>query len=221
MAEENKIFSIPLTQIRTDSTQPRKHLDPQKLSELSQSIKEHGLLQPILVRPNGDGTFEIVHGERRYRAHQKAGLPTIKCIVRELSDSKVADARVVENIEREDLTDLELAREFQKRVEKGETHQQIADSIKKTRAYVTQRLALLKLPEDIQAKLEKGEIGFTEARILASAPKNVGMSHQHGYAVTIEDLEVYKLFHTGQKPELDQLYLAYRKDLAMIRRAKQ
>ena len=221
MREDNKIFSIPLEQITTDSNQPRKHFNPQKLGELAESIKEHGLLQPILVRPNGDDTFEIVHGERRYRAHQKAGLPTIKCIVRELSDSKVVDARLVENIEREDLTDLELAKEFQRRVDQGETHQQIADSIKKTRAYVTQRLALLKLPENVQRKLEKGEIGFTEARILALSGINKNEEPQHGDAVTMEDLEVYKLFHSGQKPELDQLYLAYRKDLATLRRAKQ
>lgn len=221
MREDNKIFSIPLEQIRTDSTQPRKHFDLQKIGELAESIKEHGLLQPILVRPNGNGTFEIVHGERRYRAHQKAGLPTIKCIIRELSDSKVVDVRLVENIEREDLTDLELAKEFQKRVGQGETHQQIADSIKKTRAYVTQRLALLKLPENVQRKLEKGEIGFTEARILALSGINRNEESQHGYAVTIEDLEVWKLFHSEQKPELDQLYLAYRKDLATLRRAKQ
>lgn len=221
MREDNKIFSIPLGQITTDSNQPRKHFNPQKLGELAESIKEHGLLQPILVRPNGDGTFEIVHGERRYRAHEKAGLPTIKCIVRELSDSKVADARLVENIEREDLTDLELAKEFQKRVEKGETHQQIADSIKKTRAYVTQRLALLKLPENVQRKLEKGKIGFTEARMLALSGINKNEESEHGYAVTIEDLEVYKLFHSEQKPKLEQLYLAYRKDLATLRRAKQ
>lgn len=216
-----RIFNIPLEQIAADKNQPRKHFDPQKLGELAESIKEHGLLQPILVRPNGDGTFEIVHGERRYRAHEKAGLPTIKCIVRELSDSKVADARLVENIEREDLTDLELAKEFQKRVDKGETHQQIADSIKKTRAFVTQRLALLKLPKEQQEQLEKGELTFTEARILALSGSKQNEKQQHGYAVTIEELEVYKLFHSGQKPSLEELYLAYRKDLATLRRAKQ
>jgi len=216
-----RIFNVSLEQISPDSNQPRKHFDRQKLNELAESIKEYGLLQPITVMRNNNGGFTIVQGERRYRACKIAGLPSIRCIVADIEDSKLGSVRVVENVEREDLSDLELAREFQKRVDQGETHQQIADSIKKTRAYVTQRLALLKLPENIQRKLEKGEIGFTEARILALSGINRNEESEHGYAVTIEELEVYKLFHSGQKPELDQLYLAYRKDLATLRRAKQ
>jgi len=216
-----RIFNIPLEQIAQDKNQPRKYFDRQKLNELAESIREYGLLQPIMVTHNNNGGFTIVHGERRFRACQIVGLPSIRCIVAEIEDYKLSSVRVVENVEREDLSDLELAREFQKRVEQGETHQQIADSIKKTRAYVTQRLALLKLPENIQAKLEKGEIGFTEARILALSGINKNEEPQHGYAVTMEDLEVYKLFHSEQKPSLDQLYLAYRKDLATLRRAKQ
>lgn len=220
MTEKPTIFDMPLDRITTDPNQPRKHFDKQKLNELAESIKQHGLLQPILVRPNGDGTFQIVHGERRFRAHQIAALPTIKCIVKEMSDRNVADARVVENVEREDLSDLELAKEFQKRIEKGETHQQIADAIKKTRAYVTQRLALLRLPENVQRKLEEKKIDFTEARILATAKReNVDVPRQHGYGVTMEQLEVYKLFQKGEKQTLDLLYRAYRKDLATIQRA--
>jgi len=214
-----QIFLIPLEQITPDSNQPRKHFDKQKLNELAESIKQHGLLQPILVRPNGDGTFQIVHGERRFQAHQIAALPTIKCIVKEMSDRNVADVRVVENVEREDLSDLELAGEFLKRADNGETHQQIADSINKTRAYVTQRLALLKLPENVQKKLEKGEISFTEARILATSESKQTEESQHGYAVTMEELEVYKLFQEDSKPSLEQLHQAYRKDLTTIRRA--
>jgi len=216
-----QIFDIPLEQIAPDKNQPRKHFNRQKLNELAESIKEHGLLQPIMVTHNNNGGFTIVHGERRYRAHKIAGLPNINCIVADIDDSKLASVRVVENVERENLSDLELAGEFQQRVDQGETHQQIADSIKKTRAYVTQRLALLKLPETVQKRLEKGEIGFTEARILALSGVNKNEEPQHGYAVTIEDLEVWKLFHSEQKPELDPLYLAYRKDLATLRRAKQ
>jgi len=213
---EGKLSNIPLDQIIIDPTQPRKCFDEEALIELAESIKEHGLLQPILVRPNGDGTFQIVHGERRYRAHQIGKLPTIRCIVSELSDSEVADARLAENIEREDLTDLELAREFQRRVDAGQTHQQIADTIKKARAYVTQRLALLKLPRRQQTQLEKGEITFTTARLMAS--DNLKTREKVGYAVTLEDLDVYKLIQEKKEPTLDELYRALKHDLKRIER---
>ena len=227
-----EIKNIPVDLIEPDPTQPRKYFDLQALNELAESIKAHGLLQPILVRPNGNGGFIIVHGERRFRAHKIACLPTIKCIVEELSDSKVADVRVAENTAREDLSDMELAYEFKRRADNGETHEQIGKSINKSRAFVTQRLALLNLPEKRQEQLKKGEITFAEARYLTTSPAS---ENQHGYTVTMEELEVFKLFQTyfpsttvkmpfskgNAEPILNQLHTAYRKDLATIRRALQ
>jgi len=125
---------------------------------------------------------------------------------------------LVENTARADLTDLELAKEFQKRIDQGETHEQIAKAIKKSRTFVTQRLLLLKLPEERQRDLEEGRISFTDARILATVDKEP-VEKQHGYAVTMEELEVVKLFKTGEQPSLIVLHRAYRKDLSMIRRA--
>jgi ParB family chromosome partitioning protein len=224
---ENKTFqkqtieNIPLEQISPDPTQPRKYFNPQALNELAESIKTHGLLQPILVRPNGNSGFIIVHGERRYKAHKIACLPTIKCIIQDLSDSKVANVRVVENTAREDLSDMELAYEFQRRVATGETHEQIGKSINKSRAFVTQRLALLRLPEERQEQLKTGKITFAEARFLTTTSENPKVENQHCYAVTMEDLEVYKLFQKKERPVFDVLYSAYRKDLATLRRAKQ
>jgi ParB family chromosome partitioning protein len=151
MAEQ--ILNLPLTCIIADSEQPRKYFDLQALEELAQSIKQHGLLQPILVRPLGEGKYVIVHGERRFRAHHIAQLLTIKCIVREMDAATAKDLQLIENLERNDLSDMELAKEFQRRIEKGQTHEQIAAVIKKSRAYVTQRLLLLKLPEETQIKL--------------------------------------------------------------------
>ena len=216
---KEKIFDVPLEQVIPDTDQPRKYFDEQTLRELAESIKAYGLLQPILVRPNGNGGYNIVHGERRYRAHKIAALPTVRCIVRELSDSEVADIRLIENIERNDLSDMELAWEFQRRVDAGQTHEQIAKAIKKSRAFVTQRLTLLRLPEEKQHELEQGKIGFAEARVLASLNVEGTPKNQHGYAVTMEKLEVYKLLKQNEKPGLDVLYQAYRQDLATIRKA--
>lgn len=188
MARE--ILDIPLEQIVADPNQPRKHFDRQALNELAESIRQHGLLQPILVRPNGDGTFEIVHGERRYRAHKKLCSSTIRCIVRGLSDREAADIRIVENIERDNLTDIELAWEFERRVNQGQTHEEIAAVIGRKRAFVTQRLALLKLPREQQTRMLKGELSFSNARLLLSirdADVREQVSGQIGKDTTVKE----------------------------------
>ena len=167
--QQEKVLNIPLEHIKADPQQPRKRFDERSLKELADSIKEFGLLQPIMVRRNdGDETYVIVHGERRFRAHQIAALPTIKCIVTD-RDTELNSIRIVENVLREDLSDLDLAREFQKRVDAGETHQQIANKIHKSRAFVTQRLALLRLPEERQEQLEHRKITFASARMLVAS----------------------------------------------------
>jgi len=162
-----RIFDIPLEQVTPDATQPRKYFDEAKIDELAESIVKHGLLQPILVRPL-NGAFQIVHGERRYRAHKSLDCATIKAMVKELSDEQVADIRLVENLERDNLSDIELAMEFERRVKAGQTHEQIAKTIGKSKAFVTQRLALLKLPEKERERMLHGELGFTNARLLLS-----------------------------------------------------
>jgi len=214
-----RFLDLPLEQVLPDATQPRKYFDECKIRELADSIAKHGLLQPILVRP-WNGVFQIIHGERRYRAHQKLEATTIKAIVRELSDSEVEDVRLVENLERDNLSDIELAWEFDRRVKAGQTHEQIGKVIGKSRAFVTQRLALLKLSKDDQHKLETGELDFTTARVLASQKtENQIVKPQHGYGVTMEKLEVYQLFQKKPNPDLDVLYRAYRKDFVTIRKA--
>jgi ParB family chromosome partitioning protein len=232
MSAVNRIYEIPLEKIRTDPTQPRKFFSDQDIRELADSIKEHGLLQPIMVKKNSDGTFLIIHGERRFRAHQIATISTIKCIIADKTDAQVKDARIVENLVRADLSDMELAKEFQRRVDAGETHEQIAHSIKKSRTFVTQRLALMRLPEERKQQLEQGKITFADARVI-TASNNVG-DPQHGYGVTMENserfnlasLEVYRLFQSFRlvdysipKAALQLVHEAYHKDLATIRRA--
>lgn len=218
MNDANRIYEIPLEKIRTDPSQPRKFFSEQDIRELADSIKDHGLLQPIMVKKNGDGTFLIIHGERRFRAHQTATMPTIKCIVADKTDAQVSDARIVENLVRADLSDMELAKEFQRRVDAGETHEQIAHSIKKCRAFVTQRLALMRLPEERKQQLEEGKITFADARVFVPTPSEEIVVSQHSYAVTMENLEVYKLFQQLEKPTLQVIYQAIRKDLSTLKK---
>lgn len=166
-ASNERIVDLPLSRVRPYDDQPRKYFDIQTLNRLADSIATHGLSQPILVRPRGRDC-EIVNGERRYRACLKLGLKTIKAIVREVSDDEAADLRLVENLDRNDLTDIELAGEFQRRVNKKQTHEQIAKVIGKTRTYVTQRLALLKLSKTVQMRMLRGNLSFSNARVLLS-----------------------------------------------------
>jgi len=163
----DRVLDIPLSQVTPDATQPRKYFDEASINDLADSIAKHGLLQPILVR-RWNGVFQIVHGERRYRAHEKLGVATIKAIVRKLSDSEVEDVRLVENLERDNLSDVELAWEFDRRVKAGQTHEQIGKVIGKSRAFVTQRISLLKLPKKEQERMLKGELSFFNARLLLS-----------------------------------------------------
>lgn len=163
----NKVSDLPLDKISRDPEQPRKYFSERSIGELADSISEHGLLQPILVRP-WNGEYKIVHGERRYRACVMLGLPTIRAFVKDLSDSEASDFQLVENVDRDDLSDIELAWEFDKRAKRGQTHEDIAKVVGKKRSYVTQRLALLKLPEKEQQRMLRGELSFSNARLLLS-----------------------------------------------------
>jgi ParB family chromosome partitioning protein len=220
--ENQRILLIPLNHIKVDANQPRKTFNEQSLRELAESIKKVGLLQPITVKKNVDGTYTLLQGERRFRAHRIAGIPTIRAILGGGDEKEIADQRLAENVVRENLTDIELAKEFERRVTAGETQERIAAAIGKSRVYVTQRLSLLRLPEETLTQLEQRRITFTDARNLASGSKTVlGTADvkQHGNAVTMENLEVYKLFKQTTKPDLQTLYGAYQKDLATIRDA--
>jgi ParB family chromosome partitioning protein len=158
---------IPIDCIIPDSNQPRKHFDEEGLKELAESIRQHGLLQPILVRPFGNGKFQIVHGERRFRACKLLGFKTIRVEVKELTDNQVLEIQLVENLQREDLNPIEEAETFRRMVEElGYTHEDIAKKIGKSREYVTNKLRLLKLPENIKRALLEGKISEGHARAL-------------------------------------------------------
>jgi len=161
---------IPLDEIIPDPGQPRKFFDEVEEQGITESIQQYGLIQPILVRPNNHSTssYTIVCGERRYRAHKRLGLGAIKTIIREMEDPEVMDLQLLENIQRKDLSDIELAWEFKKREDRGQTHHEIADFIGKNRSYVSQRLSLLSLSDSDQQRMLRGELGFSQARVLVS-----------------------------------------------------
>jgi ParB family transcriptional regulator, chromosome partitioning protein len=172
MTEERgeAVLTIPLSRIRPDPDQPRRFFDEAEGNRLADSISEYGLLQPIMVRPINDPSYDyiIVHGERRFRAHQQLGHETINALLWKKGESRVKDLQLIENVQRKDLSDIELAFEFKWRTEDGQTHGQIAEIIGKNRTYVTQRLGLLKLSEQDQQRMLHGDLTFSQARALLS-----------------------------------------------------
>jgi len=151
--------------------QPRTRMDAEALAELSASIREHGVLEPILVRKRSSGGFEIIAGERRWRAAQQAGLKDVPIFVHNLDDEGAFEAALVENLQREDLNPMETARAFQRLVDDyGHTQEVIATKVGKERSTVANALRLLKLPKDVMDLVEDGQLSEGHARALLSAP---------------------------------------------------
>lgn len=169
-------ITIKLSQVVRNEKQPRREFNEQTITELSESIKKEGLLSPITVRrvsrdtlSEQENIFEIIQGERRYRASQQAGLLKIPVIIRELSEEDAFHLSVIENIQREDLTPIEEAKAFQKYIELGYKHDQIAEKVSKSRTYVSSRLRLLKLMPCIQDWISDGKITEGHAKQLLAA----------------------------------------------------
>jgi ParB family chromosome partitioning protein len=161
---------IEIGRIRPNPHQPRTHFDETAIDELADSIAERGVLQPILLRASGDG-FEIVAGERRWRAAQRAGLHAIPAIVREIDDSATAELALIENIQREDLNAIEEAEGYRQLVNRyGHTQEAVAKIVHKSRSHVTNLLRLLDLPEFVRQSLMRGDINMGHARAVAAAP---------------------------------------------------
>jgi ParB family chromosome partitioning protein len=157
--------------------QPRKHFDDEKLEELAQSIRELGVLEPILVRKGQNNTFEIIAGERRWRAAQRAGLQEVPVRVRELSDAEVFEAALVENLQREDLNPIETARAFQRLIdEHGHTQESVAQRVGKDRSSVANVMRLLKLPEVVLTMIESSQLTEGHGRALLAAGDPTAMT---------------------------------------------
>ena len=160
--------TLRVSQIEPNRSQPRKTFDEDALEELADSIRQYGLIQPIMVQKR-EGYYEIIAGERRWRACMKAGLKEVPVIIREYDDQKIMELSLIENLQREDLNPMEEARAYKRLMEEfGLTQEEIAGRVSKSRPVIANALRLLKLDERVQAMVEQGEISMGHARALAS-----------------------------------------------------
>lgn len=165
----DKLQQMPVELLKRGQYQPRRQMDPQALDDLASSIAKQGVLQPVVVRKLVSGDYEIIAGERRWRAAQQAGLERIPVVVRDLTDQDAMVIGLIENLQREDLNPIEEARGMQRLIEEfSMTHQQVADSVSRSRAAVSNLLRLLFLQPDVRNLLEQGEIDMGHARALLS-----------------------------------------------------
>ena len=160
---------IKLIDIVTNKEQPRKVFDDEKLNELAQSISQHGVIQPILVRPLSDGTYQIVAGERRWRASRMAGLSEIPAVVREMTQEEAMAIALIENLQREDLNPIEESEGIKLLIDKFElTPEEISKRLGKSRSSVTNALRILKLPDEVKNYVENGIISTGHAKAILS-----------------------------------------------------
>ena len=164
------VREIEVARIRPNPNQPRRQFDDSTLEELAASIVQRGVLQPILVRTEGDG-FVIVAGERRWRAAQKARIHAIPAIIREMDEAAVAEVALIENVQREDLNPLEEAQAYRQLIERhGHTQEGLAKVVHKSRSHIANLMRLLDLPEFVRVSLLRGDISMGHARAVANAP---------------------------------------------------
>lgn len=168
-SHEGELKKIPVELLRPGKYQPRRDMHPEALEELAASIRQQGIMQPVVVRPVTGGQFEIIAGERRWRAAQLAGLEKIPALVREAEDRDVVALALIENLQREDLNPLEEALALQRLQKEFElTQQQVADAVGKSRSSITNLLRLLQLHKDVRRMLEHGDLEMGHARALLS-----------------------------------------------------
>ena len=167
---DDRVLYVDINDIRPNSAQPRIHFDEDKLAELASSIKTNGVIQPLIVRESGTG-YELVAGERRWRASRLAGLRKIPCIVRNFDDRQNAIVAIIENMQREDLNPIEEARGLRSMTEKyGFTQEQISASLGRSRTYIANSIRLLKLPEEIQEYVSSGQMSAAHGRTIINIP---------------------------------------------------
>lgn len=184
------VATIPLSEIEVNPYQPRKDFDPDALAELSESLKVHGLIQPITVRRLADKQYQLISGERRMRASKLAGFMEIPAYVRLANDQEMIEMALVENIQREDLNAIEVAITYQRLMDECSlTHENLGDRVGKKRSTVTNFLRLLKLPPDIQKGLKEDSISMGHARALLGIA-DFAMQHSIFKNVVTDNLSV-------------------------------
>lgn len=191
-ADEGAV-TVKISEIEPNRDQPRKEFDSAALSELADSISQHGVLQPILLRPMLMGGYRIVAGERRWRAARMAGLSEVPAVIREMTDTEEMLYALIENLQREDLSPLEEAKGYRTLMEtQGFTQEEVSQTVGKSRPAVTNAMRLLNLPEDIQEMVERGELSAGHARTLLSFPNEDAMrigAEKAKQGASVRDLE--------------------------------
>ena len=192
-ADQRELQHLPLDIIQRGKYQPRRDMDPVALEELARSIRAQGLMQPIVVRPTADNRYEIIAGERRWRASQQAGLERIPALVRNIPDEAAIAMALIENIQRENLSPIEEAMALQRLQQEFQlTQQQVADAVGKSRVSVANLLRLIALPEEIKTMLAHGDLEMGHARALLGLPasKQVeGARHVVARGLTVRQTE--------------------------------
>lgn len=191
---QERIWHIPVTAIAPGANQPRKNFTIPELDDLASSIKEHGILQPLLVTESVDGGYELIAGERRWRAAQLAGLATVPAIIKKLADRQKLEVALIENIQRENLTPIEEAFAYQRLIEEFSlTQQEVAEKVGKSRPAVANTIRLLSLPAEVQAALTDKRINMSQARALLSLENQKQqldmLSSMLGQRITVRELE--------------------------------
>jgi ParB family chromosome partitioning protein len=207
---EGSLRDIPLSQISANRYQPRVTFEEESLASLTASVRELGVLQPILVRPSGDGEFELIAGERRFRAAKRAGLTTVPALVRTVEDLASLEQALVENLHRQDLNPLEEAAAYQQLMEDfGFTQEQVAKRVGRSRSAVANMLRLFQLPPEVQKMVGDGGISAGHARSLLATDDE---TYQVALARRIVDEqlsvraveEAVRLRNEGPAPEEDE-----------------
>lgn len=203
-----KLLNLKIDKIVTNSNQPRKYFDNGKISELKDSIKNSGLLQPITVRKISNGKYEIVAGERRYRACRELGMESIPVIEMNVGDARGYELSVLENIQRENLNPIEEAESYLMLMEVyGYTQEKLSEKLGKTRSSVSNKMRILKLPASVKEMVKKGEISYGHARTLLSLSDEKKIEEaakeiiNKGYSVRETERRVKVLINKGNSSE--------------------
>lgn len=192
--DNQRIWHIPVSEVYPDPQQPRRTFNQEELSELADSIKKHGVLQPLIVSEKVSGGYELIAGERRWRASKMAGLATVPVVVKELADQEKLEISLIENIQRADLNPIEEAFAYKRLIDEFNlTQQEVADKVGKSRPAVANMVRLLDLPAEAQEALVSGKINTGQARALLSlesVDKQLAMlSSMVGQKITVRELE--------------------------------
>jgi len=172
VSQNGELWYIPVSLIKSGAYQPRQNFDHQDLEDLINSIKEHGIIQPLLLTEKEDGTYEIIAGERRWRAAQMAGLATVPAVIKKITGSAKLELALIENIQRQNLDPIEEAFAYERLIKEFDlTQEEVSKKVGKSRSFIANTLRLLTLPEEIRKGLAEGKISSTAARAILGVSK--------------------------------------------------